>query len=207
MKKPLILLIALLLIVFSFSACSEDNNADDDILPPSIMVNGETYYCFGYDAGLVPSEDDICGTIKSMRKRASDTLEIPSENDQSNFPVCLDQPYAVKDGKVYLFWSNEWHVCTPAGDEVWENEVCYPMVMIDDALYYCFNDKADIVLSEDDISGTVSSVCCYGGWLSMPIEDDQSNFTDCLNEPYAVIDGNVYLHMDGKWIICEVPTK
>lgn len=76
------------------------------------MINGAIYYCFQYKTDIVPTEDDISGTIKSVCEEG--IVALPTENDQSNFPTCLDQPYAVIDGKVYIFFNDKWTVCTPA---------------------------------------------------------------------------------------------
>lgn len=216
MKKSIVSILVLLIVLSLCVACTDggklsddptpslspEEEMADDAQPPSIMINGQVYYCFGADGGLVPTEDQICGTIKSMCKEASHTNEIPSENEQANFPAALDQPYAIKDGKVYLFWSNEWHICTPAGEEVWNSEICYPLVMLDGSLYYCFQDKADIALADDDISGTVKSIC-GGGLHGRFSQDEQANFTAALNQPYAVIGSNVYLYLDGEWEVCH----
>lgn len=126
MKKSIVSVLVLLIVLSLCAACSEGGKLfddptpslspkeemADDTQPPSIMINGQVCYCFGADGGLVPTEEQICGTIKSMCKEASHTNEIPSENEQANFPAALDQPYGIKDGKVY-------HICFGATNGIY----------------------------------------------------------------------------------------
>ena len=93
-------------LVFVHIAPTFSPNSDQ---PLAIMVDGKLYYV-QYGQGGNPSTDaDIVGHITSL----VDLSVLPDKNDQANFPAAQDQPYAWVDGELYLYFSEQWHLCEP----------------------------------------------------------------------------------------------
>lgn len=114
MKRKGIILGVLILAAVACIACwwlTRPQVCFDDC-PPSVMVDGARYYCFSEEAQAVPGEDEITGYIRSY----VDISGMPAENDQSNFPACLEQPYAWVEGQLLLYYSGQWNVCRPVDE-------------------------------------------------------------------------------------------
>jgi len=81
----------------------------DGIWPMAIMVNGQLYLC--YDEIIETKDVEILGYITS-------TVEInqgPEVDDQANFP-CLNQPYGTLNGRMMIFYEDNWHKCYLASE-------------------------------------------------------------------------------------------
>lgn len=74
--------------------------------PMSVMVNDVIYYTYEEQADE-PEESDIAGYIQSNVLIS----EMPEENDQSNFPACVGQPYAFVNGELRLYYGDQWNLC------------------------------------------------------------------------------------------------
>lgn len=77
--------------------------------PPAVMVNGQVYYTFSERSTVTPADADIAGSITAC----VDLSQLPVENDHSNFPACVGQPYAFVDGTLYLYYGGQWNICVP----------------------------------------------------------------------------------------------
>lgn len=82
------------------------NSKPDGVPPYCIMVDGQMYRCFG-KVIVEESNVEILGHITSC---VEDSL-YPIEDNQSNFPECLEQPYGMFDGEVLVYYSDSWHKC------------------------------------------------------------------------------------------------
>lgn len=93
-------------------ASSEEEKLAEEIVandgPLSIMVNDKLYYCYGEIANA-PAEDEICGTIQSCTEK--ELVEVPTENEQSNFEFCVGEEWAISHGRVLIYYEGEWHKC------------------------------------------------------------------------------------------------
>ncbi len=78
-----------------------------DACPPSVMIDGTTYYAFSEKYDVTPTQDQISGYIRSC----VDISGMPKKDDQSNFPACVDQPYAFVEGQLLLYYSGQWNLC------------------------------------------------------------------------------------------------
>ena len=77
--------------------------------PMAVMVNGQIYTTGTQKASLVPESSQISGYIRS----AVSISTMPTENDQSNFQACVDQPYAFVNGMLLLYYGGQWNTCHP----------------------------------------------------------------------------------------------
>lgn len=79
-------------------------------------------------------------------------------------------------------------------------DVCPFSVKIDGQVYLTRRDSVDFRPEEGQISGYIQSSVTIN---QMPEENDQANF-DCVGQPYAVIDGEVFLRdKGGIWYACK----
>lgn len=80
------------------------------------------------------------------------------------------------------------------------SNICPYAVKIDDQVYITRRDSVDILPEEGQIVGHIQSSVPI---TQMPAENNQANF-DCVGQPYAIIDGSVYLKdKGGIWYVCE----
>ncbi len=79
---------------------------------------------------------------------------------------------------------------------------CPLSVMIDGTVYYTFSEKSDVTPTQEQISGYIRSCEDISG---MPKKDDQSNFSACVDQPYAFVEGQLLLYYSGQWNLCELP--
>ncbi|MBQ8279660.1 MAG: N-acetylmuramoyl-L-alanine amidase [Roseburia sp.] len=101
MKRIAKWVILIMCILFLLSGCNEQS---DGIWPMAIMVDGQVYLC--YDEIIESDDVEILGYITS-------TVEIsqgPKEDNQANFP-CLNQPYGTLNGRMMIFYEDNWHKC------------------------------------------------------------------------------------------------
>ena len=78
------------------------------------------------------------------------------------------------------------------------------MVRINSREYHIWFEYSDLIPSEDEICGTITSVTEYGSPFTA---DDQANFSDALGKPYAIVDGQMLLRIKWmRWVICD-PVK
>ena len=77
----------------------------DGVWPMAIMVEGQIYFC--YDEVIEAEEVEILGYITSTIEQ----IQEPKENNQANFPVCLNQPYGMLNERMLLFYEDNWHIC------------------------------------------------------------------------------------------------
>ena len=72
-------------------------------------------------------------------------------------------------------------------------------VMVDGKLYYTGLQRA-----EDVESPTISGYICYQSVASntSPRENDTSNFSACVGQPYAFVNGEMILFYNNQWNIC-----
>ena len=101
MRKLYILLNLFVCFLLGFSSCGIQ---PDGIWPMAIMVDGQVYLCYEEIVGV--EDVKILGYITS-------TVEInqgPEEDDQANFP-CLNQPYGTYEGRMLIYYDDNWHKC------------------------------------------------------------------------------------------------
>jgi len=102
MKKMIISLwIGMILLI---AGCG---NQAEGICPYMIMVENELYYC--YDEVIEVEDAEVLGYITSYVS----IKYTPEENNQSNFPDCMEEPYGVLDGQMLIYYENDWHICYP----------------------------------------------------------------------------------------------
>lgn len=85
-----------------------------------------------------------------------------------------------------------------SGEDVAENR-CPCAVMLEGEQYLCFFDKSEVIPNDSEITGTIKSDVVE---TSMPSENEQCNFPAGVGQPYAIIDGTVYLRIDDVWYVC-----
>lgn len=79
-------------------------------------------------------------------------------------------------------------------------DVCPCSVKIDGQVYLTRMDPAEFRPEDGQITGYIQSSVTIN---QMPEEDEQANF-DCVGQPYAVIDGEVFLRdKGGAWYACK----
>ena len=108
MKKILISVLVCMMLMVAGCASKEQV---DGICPYMIMVEDMQYYC--YDEIIEVKDVEVLGYITSH-------VEIkypPKENNQSNFPDCLEQPYGMSEGQMLIYYSDNWHICYPVEED------------------------------------------------------------------------------------------
>ena len=118
-KKPkfyLILTVCVLLITAVAIGCTFTGAPDNPnwTCPCSIMVDGVQYHTYFEKAEIDTDSIVIAGHIKEQSCQAS---EMPTENDTSNFSICVGEPYAWVDGQLYLRCDGQWNVCVKANSQ------------------------------------------------------------------------------------------
>lgn len=98
MKKIVVCLILLI----TMCGCS---SKPDGICPYTIMVGGQMYYT--YDEIVEVSDVEELGYITSY----VNITQLPKENNQSNFPDSLNQPYGMLEDRMLIYYSGNWHKC------------------------------------------------------------------------------------------------
>ena len=73
------------------------------------------------------------------------------------------------------------------------------MVKINGTEYIIWGNASDTVPNEDAISGKITSVKANNAPFTA---DDQANFPDALDQPYAFVGDQVLILIKGKWCIC-----
>ena len=108
MKKILISLLVCMMIIVT--GCASKEQADG-ICPYMIMVEDKFYYC--YDEVIEVENIEVLGYITS----SVNIKYSPEENNQSNFPDCMGQPYGMADGQMMIYYSGDWHICYPVEED------------------------------------------------------------------------------------------
>jgi hypothetical protein len=68
-----------------------------------------------------------------------------------------------------------------------------PHVMIDGVLYYTFSfDNVTSSPGEDEIVGIITSITSSN---KLPTIHEQTNFSECLYQPYAFVDNELIIHI------------
>lgn len=68
-----------------------------------------------------------------------------------------------------------------------------PQVMIDGNIYYAFSFDSTVPTPKDEkIVGTIKYLC---NERNVPSHHEETNFGECLNEPYAFVDGELIIHL------------
>lgn len=110
-RLPAFIILPLLLlplcILFAIDSVIESSIVRADSCPPAIMVNDEIYYCRGGTVDIGLNDVEILGYIDLSVPRS----EIPKENNASNFPICVGQPYGVYEGEMCIYFDDQWHAC------------------------------------------------------------------------------------------------
>lgn len=96
------LIIICVLFSLTMSGCG---SKADGICPYSIMVNGQIYHT--YEEVVETSDVEVLGYINSC----VDITQLPKEDNQSNFPDSLEQPYGIMDGRMVIYYLDNWHKC------------------------------------------------------------------------------------------------
>ena len=73
------------------------------------------------------------------------------------------------------------------------------MVMIE-GTEYIVRGKSGIVPNAELITGNITSLKENNSPFT---QDDQANFPDALNQPYAFVEGQLLLCIKGTWLICQ----
>ena len=73
------------------------------------------------------------------------------------------------------------------------------MVMIE-GTEYLVRGKSGIVPNGESIAGKITSVKENNAPFT---QDNQANFPDALDQPYAFVDSQLLLRIKGTWRICE----
>lgn len=87
---------------FIISGCRSKAEA---IWPMAMMADGQIYFC--YDEVIDADAVEILGYITST----VETVRGPQEDEQANFPACLNQPYGMFEDRMVLFYEDNWHIC------------------------------------------------------------------------------------------------
>lgn len=80
------------------------------------------------------------------------------------------------------------------------NWTCPCSIMVDGVQYHTYFEKAEIDTDSIVIAGHIEERSCEIS--EMPTKNDTSNFDTCVGEPYAWVDGRLYLRCDGQWNVC-----
>lgn len=80
------------------------------------------------------------------------------------------------------------------------SEGIWPLsVMIDGRCYHTFEEEVSVP-NDIEITGYIASQSAEIS--SGPVTDDTSNFTACVGQPYAFVDGQLVLYYNGQWNLC-----
>ncbi len=90
--------------------------------------------------------------------------------------------------------------CTFTGAPDNPNWTCPCSIMVDGVQYHTYFEKADLDTDSIAIAGNIKKQSC--DISDMPTENDTSNFDTCVGEPYAWVDGQLYLRCNGQWNVC-----
>lgn len=85
-------------------ACGSKTNG---IWPMAIMVGGQIYFCYDEVIEVEADGVEILGHIES-------TVEMkqgPKQDNQANFPTCMNQPYGRLGERMLIYYDDNWHVC------------------------------------------------------------------------------------------------
>lgn len=88
---------------------------------------------------------------------------------------------------------------SPKAENSSENEAYPQILMLEGAWYRYDGKKADISPADSEITGTISSEIES---TKIPKKNEQCNFPAGVGQPYAIIDGTVYLRIDDVWYVC-----
>lgn len=96
--------IAVMLILVVISAAfiifqPKEEEPNDDVAPPFIMVNNQLYWVHSEKAAEAPDESEISGRILSYVY----PNEAPTQNDETNRIYCVNQPYAFTDNGLLVY--------------------------------------------------------------------------------------------------------
>lgn len=75
-------------------------------------------------------------------------------------------------------------------------------VMLDGRLYFVFeglNLDPPVTPTEADYAGTIKS------WQPAPAENEETNVSSLVGQPYALVEGNYFVLYGDKWTVCTVP--
>lgn len=96
--------IAVMLILVVISAAfiifqPKEEEPNDDVAPPFIMVNGQLYWVHSEKAAEAPDESEVSGRILSYVP----PNEAPTQNDETNQIYYVNQPYAFTDNGLLVY--------------------------------------------------------------------------------------------------------
>ena len=93
--------------------------------------------------------------------------------------------------------------CAACGnqDEYVEN-VQPPAFMVDGQIYFCFSERANLNDGQAvDIIGYLTSAVTEN---LLPSENEQVNVEAWVGLPYAVVNEQMMLFVDGEWCLCKL---
>jgi len=89
--------------------------------------------------------------------------------------------------------------CGSKSDGIW------PMaIMVDGQIYFCYDEVIEIDTDNVEILGYITSnVEISQG----PKEDNQANFSSCMNQPYGKLGERMLIYYDDNWHICYLTSE
>ena len=85
----------------------------DGIWPMAIMVEGQIYFCYEEVLEVKAEDVEILGYIES----SVEMTQGPGENNQANFPACMEQPYGRLGDRMLIYFDDNWHICYPTSED------------------------------------------------------------------------------------------
>lgn len=73
-------------------------------------------------------------------------------------------------------------------------------IMVEGNLYLIYYRQDGDIPADVEIAGHIISCVDLS---DLPAQNDQANFPSALNQPYAWVDGELYLCLDDQWYLCE----
>ena len=73
-------------------------------------------------------------------------------------------------------------------------------IMVDGSLYYTMFEEADADANSIQPSGTIKSTTKNAA--TAPTQNDTTNYTTCVGESYAWVNGQLLLSWGSKWVLC-----
>jgi len=84
-----------------------------------------------------------------------------------------------------------------AGCDNQADGICPYMIMVEDELYYCYDEIIEV--EDVEVLGYITS---YVSIKYTPKENNQSNFMECMEQPYGMADGEMLIYYADDWHIC-----
>ena len=84
--------------------------------------------------------------------------------------------------------------CGSKSDSIW------PMaIMAEGQIYYCYDEIIEVATEDVEILGYIESTV---EMTQGPAEDNQANFTACMEQPYGRLGERMLIYFDDNWHIC-----